>query len=81
MKSLDDFKGKTDYDLFEKEEADHHRLVDEEVMRTGKIKIVEEKVTLNGKTTIYLSHKIPLKNKQQATVGISGILCAWRRCN
>ena len=36
LKSLDDFKGKTDYDLFEKEEADHHRLVDEEVMRTGK---------------------------------------------
>lgn len=71
--SLAEFKGKTDYDLFTKEEADHIRLVDEEVMRTGQMKTVEEKITLNGKTTLYLSHKLPLKNKYQDIIGILGV--------
>jgi len=35
--SLAEFKGKTDYDLFPKEEADRLREVDQEVVRTGKI--------------------------------------------
>ncbi len=71
--SLAEFKGKTDYDLFTKEEADHIRLIDEEVIRTGQMKTVEEKITLNGKTTLYLSHKLPLKNKYQEVIGILGV--------
>jgi uncharacterized protein with PQ loop repeat len=73
LKSLAEFKGKTDYDLFTKNEADHLTLVDQEVMRTNQVKTVEEKATVNGKTTVYLSHKLPLKNKRQKTVGTLGI--------
>lgn len=74
LNSLADFKGKNDYDLFSTEEADKLRAIDEEVMRTGELKIVEEKLTtVNGKTTIYLSHKMPLKNKFNRTVGILGV--------
>jgi two-component system aerobic respiration control sensor histidine kinase ArcB len=73
LASLAEFKGKTDYDLFTKEEADHLRLIDEEVMRTGQMRTVEEKITLNGKTTLYLSHKLPLKNKNQEIIGILGV--------
>jgi two-component system aerobic respiration control sensor histidine kinase ArcB len=74
LNSLAEFKGKTDYDLFTKDEADNLTRVDQEVMRTGQVKIVEEKsLTANGKTTVYLSHKLPLKNKLQDIVGILGI--------
>ncbi|HEV2524139.1 MAG TPA: PAS domain-containing protein [Gammaproteobacteria bacterium] len=74
LKSLAEFKGKTDYDLFTVDEADRLSLVDQEVMRTGQVKRLEEKLlTVNGKTTVYLSHKIPLKNKRQETIGILGI--------
>jgi uncharacterized protein with PQ loop repeat len=73
LKSLADFVGKTDYDLFRKEEADRLRLTDEEVMRTGQMKIVEEEVTLaNGEKVVYLSYKQPLKNRKNEIVGTIG---------
>ena len=72
--SLAEFVGKTDYDLFPKEEADALKVADEEVMRTGQLKIVEERLTtLGGNRTLYLSHKIPLKNKQGQCIGLLGI--------
>ncbi len=73
QKSLADFVGKTDYDLFSKEEADQLRVIDEEVMRTDKIKVIEEHVTSITGKTIYLTHKIPLKNRKNQIMGVLGI--------
>lgn len=72
LNSIADYKGKTDHDLFLKEEADHIRLIDEEVMREDKLKIAEEKTTINGKEYLYLSYKVPLKNKKGKIIGIIG---------
>ena len=65
--------GKTDYDVFNKSEADKIRLIDEEVVRTGKGRVVEELVTLKGENRLYLSHKIPHYNENNETIGILGV--------
>src|ERR1700722_11354535 len=57
LHSLSEFKGKTDYDLFPKVEAKQIISVDQEVMRTGQLEIVEEVVTVGTESSIYLSHK------------------------
>lgn len=72
LKSLSSIKGKTDYDLFSKAEADQIRVVDEEVIRTGKLRVVEETLTVAGKTSLYLSYKVPLKDKDHQIIGILG---------
>ena len=59
-------KNKTDYDLFPKEQADKIKLIDQEIIRTGKSIVTEEEVTtINGDNVLYLSHKRTLRNKQQ----------------
>ncbi len=74
LESLKSFRGKTDYDIFSKQDADQLRIIDEEVIRTGKSKIAEEIVTEpNGKKASYLSHKVPLKNKKGEIIGILGV--------
>ncbi len=56
LKSLSEFIGKTDYDLFSKKEADYLRIVDEEVMRDNVQKVVEEQATTSdGRKRLYLS--------------------------
>src|SRR3990167_4860207 len=73
-KSLADYIGKSDYDLMGKAEADQLRLIDEEVMRAGEMKIAEEyALTQKGKRILYLSHKSPLKNKKGDIIGILGV--------
>lgn len=72
LHSFSEFKGKTDYDLFPKEEARQIRNVDREVMQTGQLEIAEEIVTIGGKTSLYLSHKMPLKNRLGEIIGILG---------
>jgi two-component system aerobic respiration control sensor histidine kinase ArcB len=73
-KSLSDYKGKTDYDILPKEEANTVRMFDKEIIKNGQPKVVEEKLTtLNGEKVLYLSHKAPLKNKHGKIVGILGI--------
>ncbi|MCC2666308.1 MAG: sensor histidine kinase [Gammaproteobacteria bacterium] len=74
LKSLEDFKGRTDYDFQSKTEADHVRAIDAEVMRTGQIKIAEEPATTNtGEKILYLSHKTPLRDKNKNILGILGV--------
>lgn len=74
LKSLSDFAGKTDYDLFPKEQADKIRQGDLEVINTGQPKIFEEEaVTHDGENKLYLSHKVPLRNRQNQIIGILGI--------
>lgn len=72
LTSLSEIKGKTDYDLFPKQQADQLRIVDEEVMRTGQLKVKEELLTVGEKSSLYLSYKSPLKNKYGQTIGILG---------
>ncbi|MGD9153740.1 MAG: PAS domain-containing protein [Gammaproteobacteria bacterium] len=74
LSSLEDYIGKTDYDLFPKKQADELTKIDREVLRTGKIVITEELSDVkDGSTALYLSHKAPLKNKDGEIIGISGI--------
>lgn len=73
LKSLADFIGKTDYDLFSKEEADPVREIDQKVMKEGKIVIAEEWLTKDdGSKVLYLSCKKPLENKKGEIVGVLG---------
>lgn len=73
LKSLDDYIGTTDYDLFSKQEADKLRQTDLEVMQTGQLKVIEESASdPSGKSALYLSHKVPLRNKNNKIVGILG---------
>ena len=68
LKSLTDCIGKTDYDIYPKEEAEPLRQVDLEIMRTGKPQIVEE----GDLNQLYLSHKAPLRDCNNQIVGILG---------
>lgn len=74
LKSLGDYIGKTDYDIFPKEQAEEIIYNDREVMRTRQCNIVEEDSDLgDGTTALFLSHKIPLKNKRGNIIGIAGV--------
>lgn len=72
LQSLAEFEGKTDYDLFSNSEARAIKSNDQEVMRTGQVEKMEEFTTMFGKTSVYLSHKAPLKNKHGEVIGIIG---------
>lgn len=70
---INDYIGKTDYDLFNKEEADKIRLVDDEVVRNKVTKIFEESSTVaSGEKVIFLSYKAPLKNHKGDVIGVIG---------
>jgi len=74
LTSLSELKGKTDYDLFSTDEANQLRVADEEVMRTGELKVLEEETRIaSGELACYLSHKIPLRDKKNKIVGILGV--------
>lgn len=74
LKSLSEHQGKTDYDVFSKEVADMLWKTDEEVMRTGKLKVVEEEdPNAVGGPRVYLSHKAPLCDNHSNIIGIIGI--------
>lgn len=70
----EEINGKTDYDMPWKEQADSIRALDMEVMKTGTIISREEKATLlDGTPAVFLSKKIPLRDKQNNIVGVLGI--------
>jgi uncharacterized protein with PQ loop repeat len=69
FKSLEDHIGKTDYDILSKSEAERVRAVDAKVIKTERPQIIEEEmISANGKI-VYLSHKIPLRNKKNIVIG------------
>jgi two-component system aerobic respiration control sensor histidine kinase ArcB len=71
--STDEYIGKTDYDLFAKEEANMLTATDQEIIRTGKAKVIEEMLTIRGtERRLYLSYKLPLTNKQNEIIGLIG---------
>lgn len=66
--------GKTDYELPWRENADDLRKTDLQVISTGQVVTSEEPSTLaDGTDAVFLSKKIPLKDKQNNIVGILGI--------
>lgn len=69
-----DIIGKTDHDLPWKNGAANLIAIDKDVMRTKKIHIVEEPVTLPDKSkAIFLSQKVPLLEKNGDAIGILGV--------
>src|SRR5580658_8469981 len=67
-----DIIGRTDHE-FSDPNADHYKLLDEEVMRTGKSLEIEEVVEHDGKRVHLLSIKFPLLDNNGRQIGIGGI--------
>jgi two-component system cell cycle sensor histidine kinase/response regulator CckA len=65
--------GRPDAELLPESEARTLRANDELVMRTGRAHTMEEPITMEGTTRIFLAHKAPLRDAQGAVVGIIGI--------
>jgi len=71
--TLEEIKGKTDYDLFPKEVADAVRLADLEVIRKNKLIVFEEDVPSNGEMHNYISVKFPLHDKDKKIYAVCGM--------
>lgn len=73
-KSAKEIIGKTDYDLAWKEQADKICAVDKKVMITGKPYVAKEYGKLSsGKAALFLSHKVPIRNRAGSIVGMLGV--------
>ena len=82
LESRDDIVGLSAYDIVNKNQPEHMRKqqadaidkVDKEIMRTGQAKTIEEPLIDNdGHQRIFLSQKIPLKNKKNEIIGLLGV--------
>lgn len=68
-----DIIGKTDHEFSDPDASDHYKLLDEEVMRTGKSLEIEEVVEHEGNQAHLLSIKFPLLDNNGHQIGIGGI--------
>ena len=76
LKSPGDIVGKSDYDLpWSREQSDHYRAIDKEVILSGQPKLnVEEFQTLvNGIDTVLLTSKVPLRDTNGNITGVLGV--------
>jgi two-component system aerobic respiration control sensor histidine kinase ArcB len=82
LHSRQDIVGKSAYDIISKNQPEEMRSaqaeaidrVDRKIMRTGIPLTIEEPLALDdGRTKTFLSHKIPLKDKQKNIVGLLGV--------
>lgn len=74
LSSPEELIGKTDYDIFPKDQADSISKTDQEIIKTGKEKMIIEKTNeADGQLVVYKSHKAPLKNKDGNIIGILGV--------
>src|SRR3989338_5878335 len=65
FQSLSEFIGKTDYEIFPKEQADVLQANDNLVLQTQKAQVTEEPcLAADGSIMLMLSHKIPLRDPQ-----------------
>jgi PAS domain S-box-containing protein len=69
----DQLPGKTDYDIFAREEADLFRANDQQVLQSGATVQVEENVTLNGRLHTFLEIKFPLCDASGVPYAVCGI--------
>ena len=65
--------GRADHEFSDPDAADHYKLLDDEVMRTGKSLEIEEVVEHEGKRVHLLSIKFPLLDNNGRQIGIGGI--------
>jgi len=69
----EDIEGKTDYDLYPEEQAEGYREDDLKVMKSGKIKYIEEIVTIQHGIEIYANTvKAPLRDRDGNIYGVLG---------
>jgi PAS domain S-box-containing protein len=68
-----DIIGRTDHEFSDPDAAEHYKLLDEEVMRTGKSLEIEEVVEHDGRRVHLLSIKFPLLDNNGRQIGIGGI--------
>ncbi len=68
-----EIEGKTNYDMPWKDEADKVNATNSHVINSGIPYQIKEFGIVNGVPSIYLSHKVPLRNKQNDIVGLLGI--------
>ncbi len=68
-----DIIGRTDHEFSDPVAADHYKLLDQEVMRTGKSLEIEEVVEHDGRRVHLLSIKFPLLDNNGRQIGIGGI--------
>ncbi len=74
LNSRDDIVGKTDFDLPWKNQATRLIKNSQEVMKTGKIKVIEETaMNVDGSISTAITHKAPLKDKKGNVIGLLGI--------
>lgn len=77
MRDKKELIGKNIYDVaallkWHKDIPDTIRQNDLEIMKTGRSRITEEKVILNGEERIFLAHKKPLRDLNKKCIGILG---------
>lgn len=68
-----DIIGKTNFDLPWKDQAEELNNINTKVMTTGIAHISEEYAVMADGTSVYLSNKIPLRNKDNHIIGILGV--------
>lgn len=72
--SLRDFVGKTVHELLDKKYADQIYETDESIMSSGKACILEEEwINVHREPAIYLTHKIPVFDKNRQIIGLLGV--------
>jgi PAS domain S-box-containing protein/putative nucleotidyltransferase with HDIG domain len=69
----EDFPGKTDFELFPRDMAEKYRRDDNKVLKSGKIKSVDESYLSGKKKFTVHTVKVPLKNKKGEPTGVLGI--------
>jgi PAS domain S-box-containing protein len=69
----DEITGKTDYDFYPRKLAEKYRADDNEVMKRGVVKTIEERYVKDGEKMIVHTVKVPIKDKREKAIGILGI--------
>lgn len=73
LSSRQDIVGKTNFDMPWKEQADELNKINDQVMQTGIPHSYEEYAVMNDGTSIYLSNKTPIRDKNNTIVGLLGV--------
>src|SRR5437868_5723897 len=69
LATRDDIVGKRNQDMLWKDQADSLDAINERVMETGRPHIVEEMAEMANGMGVYLSQKVPLRNRQGNIIG------------
>ncbi|MES2217714.1 MAG: ATP-binding protein [Pseudomonadota bacterium] len=73
LASPKDIIGKTNYDFIWKDSAEEVNAINQEVMKSGKPRIIEETAKTPQGFAIFLSEKVPLFNSRNEVIGLLGI--------